>query len=69
MTSTLVVLVLTPILQTLIRLVLFVACSFIAKKNGQTLKSMSVNLRSGLTVEFFPAENPGAYKAQTKRAR
>ena len=61
MAGTLVVLVLLLIVQVVFRIVLLAACSFIAKKNGQSLKSISVKLRTGFTAEFYPAEN----KAQT----
>ena len=59
MAGTLVVLVLLLIIQLVCGIVLLAACSVIAKRNGQSLKSFSVSRSTGFTAEFYAAETGG----------
>ncbi|MCA1707901.1 MAG: hypothetical protein LC808_33350 [Actinobacteria bacterium] len=58
MTGTLVVLVIGLIVPLLVRLVALAATFFLAKRNGQRLKSMSWSPVHGFTAEFFDSEEP-----------
>jgi hypothetical protein len=53
MTSTVFVLVLVPICGLLTWIASLAATSWLAKRNGQALKSMGLSIRHGYTAEFF----------------
>jgi hypothetical protein len=60
MTGTLVVLVIgfiVCVLRLLVALVALAACTNQAKRNGQSLKSMSWSFRHGLTAEFYEPQS------------
>jgi hypothetical protein len=59
MASTLIVLVWTLILPALIWIALLAACSGIARRSGQSLKSLGVGIRSGFAAEFYPPKDDG----------
>ena len=56
MTGTLVVLVITLIVELLVVLVALAASFFLANRNGQRVKSMSWSPIHGYTAEFFEPE-------------
>lgn len=58
MTSTLVVLVILPVVRFLLWRIALAACSNQAKRNGQSLKSMGWSFSRGYTAEFYPRDNP-----------